>query len=168
MKFALLRLRTVVAWSITTPFDSCGCISRKKSSLFPTALLVLALFVFLPCQIFLDGSIQEIAEWTEAKLLHICSCRWSFSAEQWLQCLLQLPAAGHSVLGEHFAGWSFAAGLSMFQVSSSITSMLSGFIIDFTLFIFGGGFLKSISERGEDAVCKRQLVFCVTSLFLDW
>jgi len=25
------------------------------------------------------------------------------SSEQWLQCLLQLPAAGQSVLGEHFA-----------------------------------------------------------------
>lgn len=75
MKFALLRLHTAVARSITTPLIHVDASPEKKSSLFPTALLVLALFVFLPCQIFLDGSTQEIAEWTEAKLLHICSCR---------------------------------------------------------------------------------------------
>lgn len=73
MKFVLLQFHTAIARSITTSLIHVDIISpEKKFSLFPTALLVLSLFVFPPCQVFLDECIQEIAEWTEAKLLHIC------------------------------------------------------------------------------------------------
>lgn len=59
MKFVLLQFCTAVTRSIATSLIHVDKTSPGKKK-FPTALLFLSLFVFLPCQIFLDESIQEI------------------------------------------------------------------------------------------------------------